>query len=161
VAASVQQVNVASPSELEGTITSYIAQGFVVSSRTPEAVTLFRKKEFNVIWAVIGFFLCLLPLLVYCIVYLTQNDEMVIVKLAPASRAAVESGGDEVTWSEDREWWWDGSGWRDTRIELPPGAVISEDKRTWWDGTEWRPVPGQTDAPHAPREGMPDAPADA
>lgn len=161
MAASVQQVNVTLQDELESTIASYIAQGFVVSNRTPEAVTLFKKKEFNVIWAVIGFFLCLLPLLVYCIVYLTQNDEMVIVKLAPLSSAAVKSAAGELTWSEDREWWWDGSGWRDTRIELPPAAVISEDQRTWWDGAQWRPVPPEPDDASAPREGVPNAPADA
>jgi hypothetical protein len=135
VAASVQQVQVSSQHELESTITSYIAQGFVVSNRGPESVTLFKKKEFNVIWAVVGFFLCLLPLLVYCIVYATQSDQMVMVTIA-----AVQSSS-ELTWSEDRQWWWDGERWRDTLLELPPKAVLSEDQGTWWDGETWRPVP--------------------
>jgi hypothetical protein len=135
VAASVQQIQVSSQPELESTIVSYIAQGFVVSNRTPDSVTLFKKKEFNVIWAVVGFFLCLLPLLVYCIVYTTQSDEMVVVTIA-----AVQSAG-QLTWSEDRQWWWDGERWRDALLELPPQAVISEDRGTWWDGESWRPVP--------------------
>jgi hypothetical protein len=135
VAASVQQIQVSSQPELESTIVSYIAQGFVVSNRNPDSVTLFKKKEFNVIWAVVGFFLCLLPLLVYCIVYTTQSDEMVVVTIA-----AVQSAG-QLTWSEDRQWWWDGERWRDALLELPPQAVISEDRGTWWDGESWRPVP--------------------
>jgi hypothetical protein len=135
VAASVQQIQVSSQPELESTIVSYIAQGFVVSNRNPDSVTLFKKKEFNVIWAVVGFFLCLLPLLVYCIVYTTQSDEMVIVTIAAAQSAG------QLTWSEDRQWWWDGERWRDALLELPPQAVISEDRGTWWDGESWRPVP--------------------
>ncbi len=140
MAASVQQIQVSSQPELESTIVSYIAQGFVVSNRTPESVTLFKKKEFNVIWAVVGFFLCLLPLLVYCIVYTTQSDELVVVTIAAAQSAG------QLTWSEDRQWWWDGERWRDALLELPPQAVVSEDRGTWWDGESWRPVPAEAPA---------------
>ncbi|MFZ2051614.1 MAG: hypothetical protein WAU69_11885 [Solirubrobacteraceae bacterium] len=141
MAANVQQINVASQEELESTIMSYIAQGFAVSNRSAESVTLFKKKEFNIIWAVIGFFLCLLPLLVYCIVYATQSDQMIVIKVASADSelGAVSS----VTWSDDRQWWWDGSRWRDTQLELPPDVITAEDGHTWWDGMEWRAVPAQ------------------
>jgi hypothetical protein len=141
VAASVQQVQVASQEELEGTTMSYIAQGFAISNRTAESVTLFKKKEFNVVWAVIGFFLCLLPLLVYCIVYVAQDDQMVVVKVASANASAPGAAG--VTWSEDRQWWWDGSSWRDAQSELPPDAILAEDGQTWWDGVEWRAAPAR------------------
>jgi len=140
VAASVQQVRVGSQEELEGTTMSYIAQGFAISNRTSESVTLFKKKEFNVLWAVIGFFLCLLPLLVYCIVYATEDDEMVVIKIAPT--AASEPGAG-VRWSEDRQWWWDGSSWRDTEVEIPPDAILGEDGQTWWDGVGWRAAPAR------------------
>lgn len=155
MAASVQQINVSSKGELDSTITSYIAQGFAVVATTPESATLFKKKEFNIVWALIGFFLCILPLLVYCVVYATQNDEMVTIKVVPPSPET-----DEVTWSEDRQWWWDGSRWRDTQLELPPGTVLSDDQRTWWDGKEWRPVP-KPGAESEVREGAPAPPADA
>jgi hypothetical protein len=138
VAASVQQIQVSSQQELESTITSYIAQGFVVRSRSSDSATLFKKKEFNIIWAVVGFFLCLLPLLVYCIVYATQSDQMVMVTIAAAQ------SGTELTWSEDRQWWWDGQRWRDALLELPPGTVLSDDQSTWWDGETWRAVPAPT-----------------
>lgn len=141
MAANVQQISVASHEELEGTIMSYIAQGFAVSSRTAESVTLFKKKEFNVIWAIVGFFLCLLPLLVYCIVYATQDDEMVVIRVGATPYALGASN--DVKLSDDRQWWWDGSRWRDTQIESPPEVTLSEDGQYWWDGVGWRPVPTQ------------------
>lgn len=139
MAAAVQQISVASKDELESTIMSYIAQGFTVSNRTAESVTLFKKKEFNVIWAVVGFFLCLLPLLVYCVIYATQDDQMIVIRTGSAAPELGMAAG--VTWSDDRQWWWDGSRWRDTQVELPPDVVLSKDGQSWWDGVEWRTVP--------------------
>lgn len=140
MAAQVRQINIPSQGELESTVSSYIAQGFLVSNRTADTVTLYKKKEFNVVWAIIGFFLCILPLIIYLIVYSTRSDEMVLLKLDSA--AAVDaSGAAEITWSDDREWWWDGTQWRDARSELPPDVKLSEDGGTWWDGSDWHPVP--------------------
>ena len=73
MSSAVMTVPVTSVDELESAIMSYIAQGFTLQNRTPAAVTMFKKKEFNILWAVIGFFLCILPLLIYCIVYATQK----------------------------------------------------------------------------------------
>jgi len=159
VAASVKQIDVASEQALESTIASYIAQGFVVSQRTQDTATLFKKKEFNIIWAIVGFFLCLLPLLVYCIVYATQSDEMVVVKVVSAAAGAIEAQAGKVRWSEDRQWWWDGGRWRDALIELPPGAVRSEDGASWWDGVAWRPAP--TGEESGERTGTREPPAEA
>jgi len=63
---------------MEQVITSYIAQGFVVVNKTETSTTLQKKKEFKLVWAVIGFVLCLLPLLIYLIVYATQSDVEVV-----------------------------------------------------------------------------------
>jgi hypothetical protein len=156
VAADVQQINVASQEELESAIMSYIAQGFAVSNRSAESVTLFKKKEFNVIWAVIGFFLCLLPLLVYSIVYATQSDQMIVIKVASADRGL--GAASSATWSDDRQWWWDGSRWRDTQLELPPDVILAEDGHTWWDGVEWRAVPAQDAQTTEPRADASTAP---
>ena len=156
MAAHVQQISVASQGEMESTIMSYIAQGFSVSNRSAESVTLFKKKEFNVLWAVIGFFLCLLPLLVYCIIYATQNDQMIVIKVA--STAPGLGAASSVTWSDDRQWWWDGSRWRDTQLELPPDAILAEDGNTWWDGVEWRAAPAQDAKAAEPRAEAPAAP---
>jgi hypothetical protein len=145
LAAQVQQINVPSKDDLENTVSSYIAQGFVVSNRTTDSVTLFKKKEFNVLWAVIGFFLCLLPLIVYCIVYATQSDQMIVIRVGAVTGPAQVGSGD-LTWSEDRQWWWDGTNWRDAAAELPPGAQLSDDQDSWWDGSSWRPVPTRAQA---------------
>lgn len=157
MAAKVQQINVASPTELENTVLSYIAQGFVVSNRSPDKVTLFKKKEFNVVWAIIGFFLCLIPLLIYCIVYASQDDEMIVITVGAAATTAQLNGGG-LTWSEDRAWWWNGTKWCDASSEMPPNVQLSEDKKSWWDGKTWRPVQSETHATHAAPASPPELP---
>jgi hypothetical protein len=46
-----------------------------------------------------------------------------------------------VTLSSDGRHWWDGQGWQDTALSVPPGAPRSPDGGQWWDGERWRPVP--------------------
>lgn len=70
----ISKVTVASVAEMDQTITGYLAQGFVVANKTSTSATLQKKKEFSVLWAVVGFLLCLLPLLIYLIVYATKPD---------------------------------------------------------------------------------------
>ena len=74
----VQQISVFNANAMEQAITSYIAQGFIVVNKTATSATLQKKKEFKIVWAVIGFILCLLPLLVYLIVYATQPEVEVV-----------------------------------------------------------------------------------
>ena len=131
---SVQQFNVTSPQEMDTYITRYLTMGYTLAGRTPLETTLVKRKEFNVIWAVIGFFLCLLPLLIYCIVYATQQDEVVVLRLGPPTV-------DAVAWSPDRSHWWNGSAWRPVTEELPFQAPVSADGSHFWDGQAWRPVP--------------------
>ena len=38
------------------------------------SATLQKRKEFSVLWAVIGFLLCLLPFLIYLMVYASKPD---------------------------------------------------------------------------------------
>lgn len=72
-------------------MTSYFAQGFVVVNKTPTSVTLQKKKEFKIIWAVVGFLLCLIPLLIYVVIFLTQPD-VEVVEIA-ISNAPVQWNG--------------------------------------------------------------------
>lgn len=74
----VQNIPVSNANAMEQVITSYIAQGFVVVNKTETSATLQKRKEFKVVWAVIGFVLCLLPLLIYLIVYATQPEVEVV-----------------------------------------------------------------------------------
>src|SRR2546421_8733572 len=87
MSADVATVAVPTAAQMQQAIMSYVAQGFVVATQTEDATTLFKKKEFNIIWAVIGFFLCVLPLLIYCIVYATQKDQMVVIRVDPSAPA--------------------------------------------------------------------------
>ncbi|HEX4750249.1 MAG TPA: hypothetical protein VH302_11960 [Bryobacteraceae bacterium] len=84
---TIQRYSVPNAQVLEAQVTSYLAQGYIVANRTADSVTLQKKKEFNVLWAVVGFVLCLLPLLIYLIVYVTKPDveivEIVIVPHTP------------------------------------------------------------------------------
>jgi len=80
----IQKLIVPTAQDLESTMTSYFAQGFVVVNKTATSATLQKRKEFKVLWAVIGFLLCIIPLLVYLIVYSTQPDvELVEILVAP------------------------------------------------------------------------------
>lgn len=130
--ASMQQVPVPNAGALETTITGYIARGFVVQQRGDDFAVLFKAKEFQIVWAIVGFLLCLIPLLVYLIVYALQTDQAVEIRVtAPA-----------VQWSDDRTLWWDGVAWRSLADDgPPPGCVLSDDGRYFLDAGQWRPVP--------------------
>src|SRR2546428_14182248 len=99
---------------METAIAAYIAQGFVVSNRTPVGATMFKKKEFQIVWAAVGFFLCLLPLLIYLIVYASHIDQMVQIALAPGGPLSLPSS--PITQlvgsrSDVGYLWWDGKAW--------------------------------------------------
>jgi len=82
MAAKVQVVEVSSSSELDTAISSYVVQGYVLANKTPASATMIKKKEFNVLWAVIGFIVCLLPLLIYLIVYAADSDKVVEIRVS-------------------------------------------------------------------------------
>ena len=135
MAASVQQVFVSSRPEVENAIQSFIAQGYTVQSQTEESVTMFKKKQFNILWAVTGFFLCLIPLLIYCTICAGESDKMVVIRLGQAAGMAPNR------WSGDGRFFWDGGTWRDAATAgVPPYATISDDGRQWWDGFTWRAI---------------------
>jgi hypothetical protein len=144
MAATTSMVQVHSAQELESAVTNYVALGFAVSNRTPDSVVMYKRKEFNVVWAIVGLVLCLLPLLIYLVVYAVERDQMVEIRLAgpdSGASAQVGTGTSDPRMSDDRHYWWDGSSWRSAEQEAPPNARRSDDGHYWWDGTEWRPVP--------------------
>jgi hypothetical protein len=49
--------------------------------------------------------------------------------------------GPNVTFNDSRSHWFDGTSWRDARLEIPPDAEVDRDQHTWWDGSTWRPLP--------------------
>ena len=49
---------------------------------------------------------------------------------------------EQIQMSPDGAYWWDGTRWRDTGVEVPPGAKRSPDRFYWWDGRSWRRTGG-------------------
>jgi hypothetical protein len=124
--AAVTNVPVSSEAQLEQTITSYIARGFVLANRTATSATMFKKKEFSILWAVIGLVLCLLPLLIYLIIYASQSDQMVqvyVVDPAALPAAAAPSVVNQV--SPDGLWRWDGNQWVPTAGSPAPAGEVT------------------------------------
>jgi hypothetical protein len=123
--AAVSNVPVYSEAQLEQAIMSYIAQGFVLANRTPTSAAMFKKKEFSILWAVVGLILCLLPLLIYLIVYAAQSDQMVQIYLAdPASIPASAPAAAPGQLSPDGRWRWDGARWQPAQpAPLPAPSV--------------------------------------
>jgi hypothetical protein len=74
----IEKVAVSSAAEMDQAVTGYLAQGFTVANRTTTSVTLQKRKEFSVLWAVLGFLICLLPLLIYLVVYATRPDVEIV-----------------------------------------------------------------------------------
>jgi hypothetical protein len=70
----IQKVTVSTVSEMDQVLTGYLAQGFTVANKTATSATLQKKKEFSALWAIVGMILCVLPLLIYLIVYATRPD---------------------------------------------------------------------------------------
>lgn len=68
-------------------ISAYIVQGFALANRAQHLATMLRLKRFEALWAVIGFFLCLLPLLIDLIIYATQKDQVVELRVDGTVRA--------------------------------------------------------------------------
>jgi hypothetical protein len=126
MATSTAMYQVQTPMEMESMSTGFISQGYVIANRTPTSITLFKRKEFSIPWLVIGFFLCLIPLLIYLIVYATETDKMVVINLGVPGQAVAPSPV---------------SGYGQPQMSGPPtGAPRSPDGNYWWDGYRWQPV---------------------
>ena len=87
MAAQVQVVEVDTPEEMETAISSYVVQGYVLANKTAASATMIKKKEFSALWAVIGFLICLIPLLVYLIIYAAENDKVVEIRVRAEAAA--------------------------------------------------------------------------
>lgn len=132
---------VPAPQDLETMTMSYLAQGYSVANKTPMQVTLIKRKEFSAFWAVIGFIFCLLPLVIYLIVYALESDQMVTITvtgvqptqatgqlalsqplapLAPSQPlsssgvfgASAPANFETAPRSPDGLYWWDGQAWQ-------------------------------------------------
>lgn len=74
-------INVADQQALDSAVTIYVSKGFIVANRTADSVVMFKKKEFSILMAIIGFVLAVIPLMIYIIIYMCQSDKMVELRI--------------------------------------------------------------------------------
>lgn len=157
MASNVRRIEVNEPEQMQLEITRLVSDGYTVANQSDRSVTLVKRKQFSIPILIIGFFLCLIPLVVYLIMYAFQKDHIVEIKLidrpksqpyrasdhiAVAGEAArVPDDAPMIQVSPDGQQWWDGAQWHDTATSYPQHAFRNPGGSEWWDGQGWRPVP--------------------
>ncbi len=157
--AGIRYIDVTEPEQMQLEITRLVAAGFTVANQSDRSVTLVKRKQFSIPMLIIGLLLCVVPLLIYLIVYASQSDQIVEIRLidkpkmtpyrasdhiaADSDDAAPAEAGPVLQLSPDGREWWDGTQWQSTATSYPPTAVRKPDGSQWWDGKNWRPVPVQ------------------
>jgi hypothetical protein len=124
-------IQVSSKEELSQKVSMYLSQGFQIMVQSPTSVSLIKRKEFEMKWAVLGFLLCTIPLFIYLIYYANQNDRVVEIRLV--------SPGPVGTYTPES------SSPASTEAAAAPGGStappqLSPDGTHWWDGTQWHRV---------------------
>ncbi|MFM2076449.1 MAG: hypothetical protein RJA49_339 [Actinomycetota bacterium] len=131
---TLEHIPLSSEAELKQKTLELIDAGFRISSQSPELVTLERKQRAitgsMVATAILLLVLCVIPGVVYIWVKIVQafRVETVVLRVDPVAAAAQRQAAavaTEITWSEDRKWWWDGTEWRSAANELPPAATAT------------------------------------
>jgi hypothetical protein len=157
MANKVQYIDVAEPEQMQMEVTRLLSAGYTVANQNNRSVTLVKRKQFSIPMLIIGFLLCLVPLLIYLIVYAMQSDQIVEIRLIDrpqakpyrasdhiaidGERAAPPANAPVIQLTPDGNQWWDGSQWQATATSAPPHAARKPDGSEWWDGQAWRVVP--------------------
>ena len=172
--AKVTAINVSTAEEMNEAIITYTVQGFSLEGQTPDTATLKKsavKTLFsgsNILILVLLWLLCVLPGLLYTAVILSKGDQTVIIRVDPTAAAGRVSGPhagaaawmtapeQQVQWSPDGRYWWDGTAWVDASQQAPSVASTTAEPDTPTEGgaVDLRPDGGAVDLP-------PEAAADA
>lgn len=80
--AETRTVEVSDQSQLESTVSGYLAQGFVVSRESETSVSLFKKKAFDLGKFARGHLMCIVPGVLYILRYSREKDQMVVVTVS-------------------------------------------------------------------------------
>lgn len=154
---NVRYVDVTEPEQMQMEITRLVSAGFTVANQSNRSVTLVKRKQFSIPILIIGFLLCVIPLLVYLVVYAFQSDQIVEIRLIDKPEATPYRASDHVSvdgespvsvegapviqLTPDGQQWWDGAQWQPVATSYPPNALRKPDGSEWWDGQNWRRVP--------------------
>ena len=157
MASNVRYIDVTEPEQMQMEITRLVSAGFTVANQNNRSVTLVKRKQFNIPILIIGFLLCVIPLLVYLVIYAFQSDQIVEIRLIEKPETKPYRASDHIAvdgenspsledapviqLTPDGQQWWDGAQWQSTATSYPPHALRKPDGSEWWDGQNWRPVP--------------------
>jgi hypothetical protein len=157
---NISYINVTEPEQMQIEITRLVSAGFTVANQSNRSVTLVKRKQFSIPILIIGFLLCVIPLLVYLIVYAFQSDQIVEIRLIDKPEATPYRASDHIPvdgenpvsvegapviqLTPDGDQWWDGGQWQPTATSFPPHALRKPDGSEWWDGQKWRQVPSES-----------------
>jgi hypothetical protein len=81
-------LSVTTREEMQNTMTAYVAQGYTVMSHTETSIVMVKKKELNMVWMIVGFFICLIPMIIELVRYSKDEDKVIEIRLEPASETA-------------------------------------------------------------------------
>jgi hypothetical protein len=157
MASNVRQINVTEPEQMQLEITRLVSEGYTVANQGNRSATLVKRKQFSIPILIIGFFLCVIPLVIYLIMYSIQKDQVVEIRLIDKPESQPYRASDHIALdgeaarvpidapiiqvSPDGQQWWDGAEWRDTASGYPQHAFVNPNGSEWWDGQSWHPVP--------------------
>ena len=158
--ANVRYVDVNEPEQMQMEITRLVSSGFTVANQNNRSVTLVKRKQFSIPILIVGFLLCVVPLLVYLVVYAVQSDQIVEIRLIDKPEATPYRASDHIAvdgespvsvegapviqLTPDGQQWWDGAQWQAVAVSAPPNALRKPDGSEWWDGQTWRQVPSSS-----------------
>ena len=93
---NVRYIDVTEPEQMQMEITRLVSAGFTVANQSNRSVTLVKRKQFSIPILIIGFLLCVIPLLVYLVVYAFQSDQIVEIRLIDKPEATAYRASDHV-----------------------------------------------------------------
>jgi hypothetical protein len=154
---NVRYIDVTEPEQMQMEITRLVSAGYTVANQSNRSVTLVKRKQFSIPILIIGFLLCVIPLIIYLVVYAFQSDQIVEIRLIDKPEAQPYRASEHIAvngenplppidapviqLTPDGQQWWDGARWQPTATSYPPHALRRPDGSEWWDGQSWRQVP--------------------
>lgn len=143
-----QQVVVTTKDQFDMAVQQYLARGYGPRQMTGELAILVRPGQQSSLGCAFWFWLFVFfPI---AIVIAMNNGKQagelsVTIRLDTAGGLALGAPAPQVaplptelTMSDDRQFWWDGTSWVHVDQASPPMAKQTADGNLWWDGVEWQ-----------------------
>lgn len=145
-----QQIVATSKEQFDTAVQQYLAFGYGPRQMTSDIAILVKPGQQSQLGCAFWFWLIVFfPVAIIIAVGNNSKaaDSSVTIRLdlsggmslgAPAAQVAPLPT--ELTLSDDKQYWWDGTSWVHVEQSSPPMAKQNADGTLWWDGTEWQSV---------------------